>query len=182
LTRERYYHVPVLKDGRQVLFETQEDSQVLAKYLDTKLQLDLFPPAWDGLQLILWRYIENDVEGMTFRLNDAWFREFVPAREQLAYRRHKERRFGRGCLEDWQVRRSELLAELTRLIRPFEQSLAQRPFLLDGQPRFVDFDLWGMLANFLYSGHYSIPAVQPKVRAWYRRMSRITSAASESLT
>ena len=32
------------------------------------------------------------------------------------------------------------------------------PFLLDEQPRFVDFDLFGMLENFLYSGHYKLPA------------------------
>ena len=33
-----------------------------------------------------------------------------------------------------------------------------RPFLLDQRPRFVDFDLYGILANFLYSGHYRLPA------------------------
>ena len=26
------------------------------------------------------------------------------------------------------------------------------------RPRFVDFDLFGMLGNFLYSGHYRLPA------------------------
>ena len=54
LTRQRYYQVPVLKDGRQVLFETDDNSQVIAKYIDAKLKLDLFPPQWDGLQRILW--------------------------------------------------------------------------------------------------------------------------------
>ena len=182
LTRQRYYQVPVLKDGSQVLFETGENSQVLAKYLENKLGLGLFPAEWDGLQRILWRYIENEVEGLTFRLNDAWFREFVPAKEQLAYLRFKERKFGRGCTEDWQARRKGLAAELTCLVAPFEESLAHRPFLLDRQPRFIDFDLWGMLANFLYSGHYSLPSVQPKLKAWHRRMSQLTFAAPESLT
>jgi hypothetical protein len=37
--------------------------------------------------------------------------------------------------------------------------LAERPFLLQAQPHFIDFDLWGMLANFLYTGHYQLPAV-----------------------
>lgn len=175
LTRQRYYQVPVVRDGRQVLFETDENSQVIAKYLDAKLKLGLFAPQWDGLQRIVWRYIENDVEGLTFRLNDAWFREFVPPNEQLPYLRHKERRFGRGCLEQWRVDQKRLGAELAGLLVPFEQMLARRPFLLDEQPRFVDFDLWGMLANFLYSGRYSLPAVHPKVRVWYRRLSTITA-------
>lgn len=171
LTRERYYQVPIVRDGRNVIFEIDDNSQVIAKYIDAKLKLQLFPKQWDGLQRILWRYIDNDLEGMTFRLNDAHYKEFVPAAEQLNYRRFKERKFGRGCLEQWRAGHKELQAQLGALLIPFEQMLATRPFLLDGQPRFVDFDLWGILANFLYSGHYRLPANHPKLKTWYRRMS-----------
>jgi len=61
LSRKRYYQVPLLKDGKDVIFETEENSQVIAKYLENKLGLGLFPREWDGLQKILWRYIENEV-------------------------------------------------------------------------------------------------------------------------
>ena len=37
LTRQRYYQVPVLKDGRNVIFELDENSQVIAKYLGSAL-------------------------------------------------------------------------------------------------------------------------------------------------
>src|SRR5262245_56596104 len=147
LTRQRYYQVPVLRDGRQVLFETEDNSQVIAKYLDAKLKLGLFPPQWDGLQRIVWRYIENEVEGMHCKLNDPRHRDCGPGEEQLPYVRHKERRFGRGCLDQWKENQKSLMKELTVLLTPFEQMLAGRSFLLDDQPRFVDFDLWGMLAN-----------------------------------
>jgi len=89
LTRERYYQVPVLRDGSNVLFETDENSQVIAKYLDEQLQLGLFPHKFDGIQDLIWHNIENDIEGLTFKLNDAYFTEFVPKTEQLQYRRHK---------------------------------------------------------------------------------------------
>lgn len=173
LTKQRYYQVPVIKDGRNVLFETDENSQVIAKYLDAKLKLELFPRQWDGLQRILWRYIDNDVEGATFRLNDSYFKEFVPAAEQLNYLRFKERKFGRGCIDQWRADRQQWQTQLAALLIPFEQMLGTRNFLLDDQPRFVDFDLWGILANFLYSGHYRLPANLPKVKVWYRRMSTI---------
>src|SRR5688572_20898940 len=62
LTRERYYQLPVLRDGRNVVFETDDNSQVIAKYLDDRLQLGLFPHSFDGIRDILWRYIDNDVE------------------------------------------------------------------------------------------------------------------------
>lgn len=173
LTRQRYYQVPVIRDGRNVLFETDDNSQVLAKYLDAKLKLGLFPKPWDGLQRILWRYIDNDVEGATFRLNDSHFQEFVPAAEQLNYLRFKERKFGRGCIDQWRADTRQWQAQLATLLVPFEQMLGTRNFLLDDQPRFVDFDLWGILANFLYSGHYRLPANLPKVKVWYRHMSTI---------
>jgi glutathione S-transferase len=176
LTRQRYYQVPVIKDGRNVVFETDENSQVIAKYLDARLKLGLFPRQWDGQQRILWRYIDNEVENLTFRLNDAHYREFVPPAEQLNYLRHKERKFGRGCLDQWRASQKELQTQLATLLLPFEQMLGDRRFLLDERPRFIDFDLWGMLANFLYSGHYSLPAVHPKLKAWHRRMTNIQSA------
>jgi glutathione S-transferase len=180
LTKQRYYQVPVIKDGRNVIFETDENSQVIAKYLDAKLKLGLFAPQWDGLQRILWRYVDNDVEGATFRLNDAHYREFVPASERLNYLRFKERKFGRGCIDQWRASQKELQAQLAALLIPFEQMLGTRPFLLDRQPRFIDFNLCGILGNFLYSGHYSLPAIHPKVVAWHRRMSRIKFADTQS--
>ena len=181
LSRQRYYQAPLLKDGRNVVFETEENSQVIAKYLEAKLALGLFPPEWDGIQKIIWRHIENEIEGLTFKLNDAYYEEFVPASERLQYLRFKERKFGRGCLEQWFRQQKQLVSELSDRLVPYEQMVGHRDFLLDAQPRFIDFDLWGMLANFLFSGHYKLPAVHPRLKAWYGRMSKISKPSREKL-
>ncbi len=178
LTKERYYQMPVLREGRNVIFETGDNSQVLGKYLDDRLKLGLFPRQWDGVQDILWAYIDNEIEGYTFKLNDAYFTEFVPRAEQLAYRRHKERKFGRHCLEQWRANEKTLRAELSEKLVPFESMLAQREFLLDAQPRFVDFDLWGILANLKFSGHHDIPIAHARLRKWYDRMSKLKFAVA----
>jgi glutathione S-transferase len=180
ITRQRYYQVPVLRDGRTVVFETDDNSQVIAKYIDDRLRLGLFPHQFDGIQDLLWRYIDNDVEGLTFKLNDAYFQEFVPRAEQLAYRRHKERKFGRHCLEQWREQENSLRMELEARLVPFEQMLAHRDYLLDGEPRFVDFNLWGMLANLTYSGRHEVPVAHARLRDWFSRMSTIKSAAARS--
>src|SRR5882724_1428003 len=120
MTRQRYYAVPVIRDGRSVIFEVSEDSQVIAKYLDSKLELGLFPWELEGVQSILWRYIESEIEGIGFRLNDIYWREMVPATDRLLFLRHKERKFGRGCLEDWKGQQRDLLARLTQRLVPFE--------------------------------------------------------------
>ena len=48
-----------------------------------------------------------------------------------------------------------------------------QPFLLGERPRFVDFDLCGMLDNFLYSGHYRLPARHQQIQTWHRRMKTV---------
>jgi glutathione S-transferase len=173
LTKERYYGVPIIRDGRSVIFEVNEESQVIAKYLDSKLQLGLFSWDLEGVQAIVWRYIENDIEGAAFRLNDIYWKEMVPSSDRLRFVRHKERKFGRGCLNQWRSQQKEWLAELAQKLLPFEEMLLHKPFLLDHRPRFVDFDLYGMLANFLYSGHYRLPAAHTEIKKWYRRMTYV---------
>jgi len=180
LTRHRYYGVPIVRDGRTVVFETEEDSQVIAKYLDAKLQLDLFPKELRGIDRLIWRVIEDQVEGACFRLNDIYYQEFVPKKDQLAFLRHKERKFGRGCLDLWRAQQEHWLNGLTEKLTPFECMLAERPFLLRAQPHFIDFDLWGMLACFLQSGHYQMPAVHTCLREWYERMSHLKKAEVHS--
>ena len=178
LTAEQYYGVPIIRDGKKVVFETGDDSQVIAKYLDQKLELDLFPAEVEGVQAILWRYIENEIEGATFRLNDIYYqelhrREKLSAAAELQYLRFKERKFGRGCIDQWRTQQKDWLAKLTAGLLPFEQMLTHSEFLLGDCPRFVDFDLFGMLENFLFSGHYRLPKSLPNVREWHGCMKTI---------
>lgn len=177
LTKERYYQVPVVRDGKNILFELDEDSQVIAKYLSEKFQLGLFPQEWRGTQMILWRYIENEVEGPCFKLNDIHWQEFVPKSDQLRFLRHKERKFGRGCINQWREQQTPLLKQLEKALVPFEQMLVVKPYLLDYRPRFLDFDLHGMLSNFLYSGHYQLPVAHTGIEHWYERMSKIKKSS-----
>jgi glutathione S-transferase len=171
LTKQRYYGVPVIRDGKYVVFELHDDSQVIGKYLDQKLQLGLFPFNLEGVQSILWHNIENDIEGACFRLNDIYWKEIVPPAEQLAFLRHKERKFGRGCLDQWRLQQNSWLAQLEQKLLPFEEMLAHNAFLLGEEPRFVDFDLFGMLENFLFSGHYELSAAHPHLKEWHQRMA-----------
>jgi glutathione S-transferase len=173
LTRQRYYGVPIIRDGRNVIFEVNDESQVIAKYLDAKLKLNLFPWPLEGVQAVIWRYIESEIEGFTFRLNDIYWKEFVPTREQLAFLRHKERKFGRGCIEAWASQQKSMLSQLAGKLMPFEEMLIDKPFLLGGQPHFVDFDLYGMLENLLFTRHYRLPAPHTRLKKWHSRMGRL---------
>src|SRR5882757_5432522 len=63
LTKQKYYGVPVIRDGKKIIFDDTDDQQIVAKYLDAKLKLGLFPAGREGEQSLLWRYIENEIEG-----------------------------------------------------------------------------------------------------------------------
>jgi len=173
LTRQQYYGVPVLRDGKNIVFDETDDQQIVAKYLDQKLKLGLFPAAREGEQSILWRYIENEIEGAAFRLNDIHYRENLASPDQLQYLRFKERKFGRGCIDQWRKDQKIWLKKLEAALVPFEQMLAHSEFLLGERPLFVDFDLFGMLENFLFSGHYSFPKSLPNLRGWHRCLKTI---------
>jgi glutathione S-transferase len=176
LTGQKYYGVPVIRDGTKVVFDDTDDQQIVAKYLDQKLGLGLSSVKREGVQSILWRNIENEIEGATFRLNDIYYRENLPAADHLQYLRFKERKFGRGCIDQWRADQKGWLKKLETGLAPFEQMLAHADFLLAERPLFVDFDLFGMLENFLFSGHYSLPKSQPHLRGWHRRMKTIRRA------
>ena len=49
--------------------------------------------------------------------------------------------------------------------------------------RRLDFDLCGMLGNFLYPGHHPLPAAHTRIKKWYRRITTIQydEFASEKL-
>ena len=173
LTKQRYYGVPVIRDGKTVVFEINDESQVIAKYLDAKFQLGLFPFELGGVQSILWHWIENEIEGATFRLNDIYWRENVPPSEHLDFLRFKERKFGRGCIDQWRKQQGEWLKRLEQVLAPFEEMAAHHPFLLGDHPRFADFDLLGMLENFLYSGHYKLPPAHNHLKDWHQRMTKL---------
>jgi glutathione S-transferase len=173
LTKQRYYGVPVVRDGKSAIFELNDDSQVIAKYLDEKMDLGLFPTRWRGVQSVLWRFVENDIEGCTFRLNDIYYKENVPAKDQLQYLRFKERKFGRGCIDQWRKDQKGWLKKLEDSLVPFEIILSHQAFLLDERPRFVDFDLFGMLENLLYSGHYKLPARHREIQKWHATMAKV---------
>lgn len=176
LTKEKYYAVPILKDGGKVVFESGEDTQDIGKYLDAKFKLNLFPAEREGEQSIIWRYFENEIEAVGFKLNDIYFKEFVTKADQVSFVRHKERKFGRGCIDQWRTRQKDLLGQLEQKLLPCERMLAHSEFLLGEHPRFVDFNLFGMIENFLFSGHYRLPKTLPNLREWHQRMKTVRAA------
>ena len=172
LTGGAYYQVPVLEDDGRVVFESGTDTQDVARHVDaTRAGGRLFPRRWDGLQAILIPYVENDIEGVTFKLCDIRYIDDIGdlvARTMLI--RHKERKFGRGCVETWKSQKESLRTEAVRLLTPFDAMLEHSPFVLGNVPVQVDFSLFGTLGNLTFRDYNPFPPLD-HLRRWYQRMS-----------
>ncbi len=129
-----------------------------------------FPKASRGLQLILSRYIEHELEMVGFKVNDTYVIPKRPLVERTMLIRHKERKFGKGCVPEWTSQRKDLNSQFAELLQPIDDMLASSPFLLTDCPLFVDYNLYGVLENYLFNGKTKLPALK-HLRRWHRAMA-----------
>ncbi len=172
LTGGKSYEVPVLVDGERVLCETGPETLNVPRYVsDTFASGRLFPTPLEGLHTLLIRNLENDVEGTTFRLADP---EYVASLTDPVDRamvvRHKERKFGRGCVEAWRAQRPALLEATRTLLEPYAQIVSRTPFLLGDFPIYADFLLYGILGNLTWGGHVRLPGGLSELAEWRLRL------------
>jgi glutathione S-transferase len=109
---------------------------------------------------------------VTFKCVDPDYIDAIPdvaARTMVV--RHKERKFGRGCVERWREGRENMRAEAVRHFSYFDNMLESKPFLLGDSPVFSDFLLYGMTGNYTYRGINQIPAQLQALSAWQARLA-----------
>ncbi|MDX2079249.1 MAG: glutathione S-transferase N-terminal domain-containing protein [Terrimicrobiaceae bacterium] len=175
-TAGAYYQVPVLVHDGRAVFETSGESNDVARYVDrTFANGSLFPAAHEGIQRIVVPYIEDRVESVTFRLVDpSYLRDLSDPVERTMIRRHKERKFGAGCIEAWDASRDDLLREAESLLKPFDLILENSLFLFGEAPVFSDFALFGILGNLTYRDYNEVPPSLVRIKEWRERMAQWT--------
>jgi glutathione S-transferase len=172
LTKGAYYQVPVLVDGNAAVFESSPDSQDVARYVDRKFAGGRLFPGWaDGLQSIVIAHLENDVEGVTFKLTDPKYLDDIKSlTERVMIIRHKERKFGRGCVGQWRRDAAELRVQAKKVLAPYDHTFRHSPFLFGGQPVYADYLLLGIIGNLTFRGYNTIPAGLGALSAWEKRI------------
>ena len=169
-TNGRGHMVPCVIDGKHAICDVTDFGQEVARYIDRSYNLNLFPKEFEGIQLILSRYIEQDLELVGFKVNDSYAIPSRPMVERVMLVRHKERKFGKGCLQEWTSHRKYLCTQFAELLMPIDNVLAASPFLLSDRPLFVDYNLYGVIENYLFSGKTKLPNLK-HLRRWHRAMN-----------
>jgi glutathione S-transferase len=168
----------VLEDNGRVVCEDSPDSQNVPRYVDARYcSGSLFPARWEGWQSLLIPYLENEVEAVTFKLCDI---HYIPSIEDLVARtmviRHKERRFGMGCLERWRSEEQALRDRVSQLLRPLDSILSFTPFLTGEEPIYADYLLFGILRNMTWNGWNELPDLAALVKS-YRRLENYRASS-----
>ena len=156
-TKGQGHTVPCLLDGKCGICDVTDFGQEVARYVDRRYRLHLFPKDFDGLQLILSRSIEYELEMVGFKVNDTYVITTRPVFERTMLISHKERKVRRGCVQEWTIHRRYLCSQFAELLKPIDDMLAASPFLLTDRPLFVDYNLYGVLGNYLFNGKTRLP-------------------------
>ena len=151
VTNGAYYQVPVIVDGEEIIYESSDSSLDVAQYVNGLIEHELFPKAISGIHEIVVGHIESELEGFGFKTVDP---EYVDQIQDVGERtmviRHKERRFGRGCVEEWRADKEQLLADFYAGIDAFKTRLEIKAFLFGETPVYADYALYGVIGNVHY--------------------------------
>lgn len=171
-----YVYVPVLvfDDGSVVV----ESRDICERLLTGKAALALVPEPWQGP---IWAYadfVDGPLEDVLFRLasprvRDAW----QSPSDRALYVLIKERKFGAGCVSQWERDQPQLLARATRLLGPTLATLKQQPFLFGDRPTLADAALYGVCAMLEESDPELLTRVSPALGPFMRRLEASRSSA-----
>jgi ubiquinone/menaquinone biosynthesis C-methylase UbiE/glutathione S-transferase len=174
LTKGEYYQVPVIEDlfNHEVIYDKSADGMDVPRYIDSLAPLmKLFPAEVDGEHRVLLHYIENECESHSFKVCDAYWEKWIKNDiERGLLRRHKERKFGVGCLDEWLRTVNKLIENFHHCIQPFEKILGNKPFLTGDRAVYADYALSGVIGNFLFPGVTTLPENCLMLEAWYTKM------------
>ncbi len=165
-THGRGHTLPCIVDGKEAICDRTDFRQEVARYINRRFKLGLFPNAFEGIQLILSRYLETDLKMVGFNLNDT---DVIPSRplvERVMLVRHKERKFGKGFVQERTGHRKELATHFAELLLPIDHMVASSAYSLSGRPLFVDYNLYGVIGNYLFNSQTKLPK-PTHLRRWH---------------
>jgi glutathione S-transferase len=150
-----YIYVPVLVDEGRVLVESRD----ICEYLVEKRGGGHLVPA--PLEGPVWGYhdfADGPLEDVLFRIASPAVRDAWPtAGDRALYVLVKERKFGKGCVDQWEKDQGVLIAQARRLLTPTLKTLGSRLFLFGDDPTLADAALYG-LCKMLEEGHSALLA------------------------
>jgi glutathione S-transferase len=164
-----YVQVPVLVDDAGTV---TVDSRAICEELLRGERAERLVPS--PLQGPIWAYadwVDGPFEDVAFRIAAPGIRRrFVRPADAALFVFIKERKFGRGCVDEWERTAGELIARARAMLAPTQQTLARRPFVFGEQPTLADAALYGQCAMLRCADAALPAALAPTLGEWMRRV------------
>ena len=173
-----YIYVPVLVDGKEVVFDSRRICQHL---LAGPGGAALLPAPFEGPSWAYHDWCDGPLEDVLFRVASPRIRDrWKSAGDRALYVLIKERKFGAGCVDAWERDTDQLLARAQELLEPTVRTLSAQPFLFGAQPTLADAALHGLFAMVEAGDADLMGRFHPELRAWIRRVDEVAAARRRS--
>jgi glutathione S-transferase len=176
LTASNQLMVPTLTlDGGETIVDS---ARIALRLEELYPEPTLLPPGWSGMHRMLADYIDNQLEDILFKAAIPDEVEFWQRRgrdREALWRLVRDRKYGSGFVDRMIAEHSVHATRAREALMPFEEALSDRAFLL-GRIGLADFALYGQLFYFAFLGEVKVPADLVRVREFFGRMDRISSA------
>ena len=168
-----YVQVPVLVDDAGKV--TVDSRAICEEVLRGDRAARLVPPPWQGP---IWAYadwVDGPFEDVAFRIAAPGIRRrFARPADAALFVFIKERKFGRGCVDEWERNTGEFVARARAMLAPTLQTLGQRPFIFGDRPTLADAALYGQGAMLRGADAAMPSALAAALGEW---MARVEAAA-----
>jgi glutathione S-transferase len=165
-----YIQVPVLAADGEVI----TDSRNICRWLVSRDSGRwLVPP---DLAAAIWAYADwcdGPFEDVMFRIATPQIaRRFARLADRAMFTFIKERKYGAGCVAQWEREREALIGKAAALLEPTLQTLKSRPFVFGDEPTLADAALFGQFM-MLEVADPGLPARLSKAIApWMRTLEQ----------
>jgi glutathione S-transferase len=167
-----YIYVPVWVDraGKATV-----ESRAICELLLAEGDAERLTPS--PLEGPIWAYADfcdGPLEDLMFRIASPQIRDsWSDPGERALYTLIKERKFGAGCIDQWQRDKASLLARARHLLAPSLRTLERVPFLFGDAPTLADAALYGNLACIQGGDASFVREVAPALDPYMARLEAV---------
>lgn len=170
-----YIQVPVL---------VMDDGTVIKDSRNICLALTAMPNgAWlvpEHLAGPVWAYAdwcEGPFEDVMFRIASPQIRrQFPRAADRALFTFIKERKFGAGCVEQWERDHEALVSRARDMMQPTLKTLAKQPFLFGDKPTLADAALYGQFAMLKVADAELPGKIDARFEGWMGKVDALHGA------
>ncbi|MGE5721826.1 MAG: glutathione S-transferase family protein [Sphingomonadales bacterium] len=167
-----YIQVPVLVDeaGKVIV----DSRSICQRLLQGTRGAALVPAPWQGP---IWAYADwcdGPLEDVCFRLASPGIRARMERPvDRALFTFIKERKFGRGCVDEWERSIPALLDRTVELLGPTVETLHQQPFIFGASPTLADAALYGQCWMMRWASAAFLPAFGEAIPLWMNRLETV---------